>query len=219
MFAQRDGVALTPRKPSVGLRSLGDGPGSACLALRCQRGDDLVGTDMVEVPAMPTHAAKRRGLVQTNHQIDPAAQGWQRQHKTWVGQQMLRVPAVDLPAGDAGLFAKILLARAAGIAITAGPAQPTDLPRTRPCTSAPKALTWPTTSWPGTMGRPACGRTPSAKGRSVRHTPQAATLMRTCPGPGRGNRSGQPACKGWLGARNSIANQGLVMAKVPFQKR
>src|SRR5690606_21659202 len=53
----------------------------------------------------------------------------------------------------------------------------------------PTASTTPTTSCPGTVrGRRGC-RSPSARCRSVRHTPHALTRTRTSPGPGCGSGS------------------------------
>ena len=54
---------------------------------------------------------------------------------------------------------------------------------------APSASTTPTISWPGTTPGGAATRSPSARCRSVRQTPQAATFTRTSPGDGdRGSR-------------------------------
>lgn len=50
----------------------------------------------------------------------------------------------------------------------------------------PMASTSPTTSWPGTIGNIGSGSSPSTTCKSVRHTTQAWTRIRICPGPGSG---------------------------------
>src|SRR5262245_49612101 len=64
---------------------------------------------------------------------------------------------------------------------------PTLIPSRMLVTPGPIASTRPTISWPRMIGNLALGNSPSTTCKSVRHTPQAATLTRIAPGPGLGS--------------------------------
>src|SRR6185312_7093895 len=75
---------------------------------------------------------------------------------------------------------------------------PTRSPVRNRVAPGPSASTTPTTSWPGVTSGRVGGRSPSARCRSVRQTPQVRTLTRTWPAPGSGtsrstSRSGPPS--------------------------
>src|SRR5215213_6845601 len=66
------------------------------------------------------------------------------------------------------------------------PNQPTATrsPTAKPSTSSPSSAMVPAISWPKVSGHVMFGKPPVTKAWSVPHTPQAATAMRICPGPG-----------------------------------
>src|SRR6185437_8985817 len=64
-------------------------------------------------------------------------------------------------------------------------------------TPSPAASIRPTISCPGTIGSLGLASSPSTTCRSVRHTPQASTLMRTCPGPGAGSGRFSIVSRSW----------------------
>src|SRR5579875_3251962 len=63
---------------------------------------------------------------------------------------------------------------------------PTLSPGLNRVASGPAATTSPTASWPGVISGACGGRSPSARCRSVRHTPQALIRTSSSPGPGSG---------------------------------
>src|SRR4051812_45443441 len=63
---------------------------------------------------------------------------------------------------------------------------PTRCPTVHSATPAPTSSTTPATSWPGTRGYSIPGKAPSFVSTSLWQTPQACTLIRTCPAPGFG---------------------------------
>src|SRR5690606_3748592 len=65
-------------------------------------------------------------------------------------------------------------------------AMPARSPGRQPSTPSPSATTSPTTSWPGTTPGRFGGRSPSARWRSVRHTPLAVTRTSSSPAAGSG---------------------------------
>jgi hypothetical protein len=82
--------------------------------------------------------------------------------------------------------------------VPASQAAPTRSPGANLVAPGPVATTSPTTSWPGVTSGAFGGRSPSARCRSVRHTPQQMTRTSNWPGPGSGtgrsiSLSGPPA--------------------------
>src|SRR5258706_5020601 len=71
-------------------------------------------------------------------------------------------------------------------ATLAGFAMPFDISERAALTDSPILSTTPTTWCPGMSGRVGGWISPSTVCKSVWHTPHTETLMRTCPGPGRG---------------------------------
>src|SRR3984893_3786905 len=66
------------------------------------------------------------------------------------------------------------------------PNQPTATrsPTAKLSTPSPSSATVPAISWPNVSGHVMFGKPPLTKPLSVPQPPQAATAMRTCPGPG-----------------------------------
>ena len=99
------------------------------------------------------------------------------------------VAAIAVPAGEGRRKAQVLRAAAADRQLPSVPpsqATPTrSLTANRGC-AMPSASTTPTTSWPGVTLACFGGKSPSARCRSVRRTPQQLTLMRTWLGSGVG---------------------------------
>ena len=107
-----------------------------------------------------------------------------------VDDGQLREAPVGVPAREARLEAEILRAAAAEPAHPTGVAQPGDpdvCADREPRRAGPTRSTIPTISWPGTASGRCTGRSPSARCRSVRHTPHTETRTRISPGPGVGS--------------------------------
>ena len=140
-------------------------------------------------------AQQRRGLLVVDGVGQPIGE-------RLVDHAGIGVAAVEVPAGEPRVLAEVLLRRCgrSGRCRRCRPARRrrSGRPPRTARHSGPRASTTPTTSWPGTVSGRCGARSPSARCRSVRQTPQQRTATRTCPGPGSGRsrsiaRSGPPA--------------------------
>ena len=95
---------------------------------------------------------------------------------------MLGVAAIGLEAGERGRSGSAARCRTRTRGMHRSPSRRTRAPRRRiatPSASGPRASTQPATSWPRISGKSTRGWLPSTMWRSVWHTPQPATRMRT----------------------------------------
>ena len=135
-----------------------------------------------------------------------------------VGDDALRIAAVDRIAGEAGRVAEILAARCrnSGNARTyaRATARPRDRPARNPSRRRRAAATVPTISCPGISGSFGWSSSPSTTCRSVRHTPHAWTSISNWPVPATGSRHIELRA-----ARASVPSKTIArMMYVPFRQ-
>src|SRR5215469_6049240 len=90
-------------------------------------------------------------------------------------------------------------------------------------TPAPSSWITPATSCPGTRGYSIPGQEPSFVSTSLWQTPQACTLMRTCPAPGSGisrltiskSAPGLGTCAAIIGASSGLGTTLIVVIRPP----
>ena len=159
-------------------------------------------------------AQERRGL---RHRV-PGRDG---KGVAVVGHRVLGEAPVDVVAGELGVVAQVLPAAPAVRTGAVGPAQPGHAhqvaDRASAVTSGPVLSTTPTIWWPMISGRLCGGSSPSTMWRSVRQTPHACTLIRTCPGPGSGTgtsarRSGPPVASKSMARISSLLRASWARA-------
>nr|CUV44783.1 protein of unknown function [Ralstonia solanacearum] len=88
-------------------------------------------------------------------------------------------------------------------------------PGTGEVTPAPHDSTVPTISWPGMSEGLGLGGSPSTMCKSVRHTPQADTAIRTLPGPG----TGMGMFRNFNGARTPSRTMACIESDIEASER